>query len=100
MNDVMSFGIHRFWKDYFIKTIAPVSGMKLVDVAGGTGKFEYFIIISIFSSKTYHILYHKYSLLRIVLINIYICTGLYWPAGQGDKCPVRSSLMKKKFQIE
>lgn len=38
MNDVMSFGIHRFWKDYFIKTLGPVSGMKLLDVAGGTGR--------------------------------------------------------------
>lgn len=37
MNDVMSLGIHRFWKDYFIQTLAPTPGMKLLDVAGGTG---------------------------------------------------------------
>jgi 2-methoxy-6-polyprenyl-1,4-benzoquinol methylase len=37
MNDLMSAGIHRAWKDYFIKKINPFSGKKLLDVAGGTG---------------------------------------------------------------
>ena len=38
MNDVMSGGIHRLWKDHFMKRLAPTKGTKLVDVAGGTGK--------------------------------------------------------------
>lgn len=37
MNDLMSGGIHRVWKDYFIKHINPSSGKRLLDVAGGTG---------------------------------------------------------------
>ncbi|CAG8683445.1 3565_t:CDS:2 [Dentiscutata erythropus] len=37
MNDAMSLGIHRLWKDYFIRTMAPGPGTKLLDVAGGTG---------------------------------------------------------------
>ena len=37
MNDLMSGGIHRVWKDYFIRKINPSSGNKLLDVAGGTG---------------------------------------------------------------
>ncbi|CAG8435679.1 6205_t:CDS:2 [Diversispora eburnea] len=37
MNDIMSFGIHRFWKEHFIRTMAPGPGTKLLDVAGGTG---------------------------------------------------------------
>ncbi|AIL12372.1 ubiquinone biosynthesis methyltransferase UbiE [Candidatus Paracaedimonas acanthamoebae] len=37
MNDVMSFGIHRWWKDQFIQKIAPKKEEKFVDVAGGTG---------------------------------------------------------------
>jgi len=37
MNDVMSGGIHRLWKDYFMERLGPVSGTKLIDVAGGTG---------------------------------------------------------------
>lgn len=36
MNDLMSLGIHRLWKDNFIKNI-PEYSAKLIDVAGGTG---------------------------------------------------------------
>ena len=37
MNDVMSFGIHRMWKRFTIESAAPRSGMKVLDLAGGTG---------------------------------------------------------------
>ncbi|CAG8518995.1 9317_t:CDS:2 [Ambispora leptoticha] len=37
MNDAMSIGIHRLWKDHFIRSLAPGPGTKLIDVAGGTG---------------------------------------------------------------
>ena len=38
MNDAMSFGVHRLWKDHFIKVLDPPDNIKLLDVAGGTGK--------------------------------------------------------------
>ncbi|OMH83460.1 2-methoxy-6-polyprenyl-1,4-benzoquinol methylase, mitochondrial [Zancudomyces culisetae] len=41
MNDAMSAGIHRLWKDYFIRKMAPQPGTKLIDVAGGTGDIAY-----------------------------------------------------------
>ncbi len=37
MNDLMSGGVHRLWKDAMIDWLAPRPGMRLVDVAGGTG---------------------------------------------------------------
>ncbi|KAJ2825617.1 2-hexaprenyl-6-methoxy-1,4-benzoquinone methyltransferase, partial [Coemansia furcata] len=37
MNDAMSMGVHRLWKDHFIRKMAPQPGTKLLDVAGGTG---------------------------------------------------------------
>lgn len=40
MNDVMSGGLHRLWKDAFINWLAPPrtdEGFALLDVAGGTG---------------------------------------------------------------
>lgn len=37
MNDVMSCGIHRLWKDELIKTLNPGPHTRLLDVAGGTG---------------------------------------------------------------
>ncbi len=37
MNDLMSVGIHRIWKDSMMDWLAPRPGQKLLDVAGGTG---------------------------------------------------------------
>ncbi len=37
MNDLMSFGVHRLWKQALIDWLAPRPGMWLIDVAGGTG---------------------------------------------------------------
>ena len=37
MNDVMSFGIHRFWKSELIRMMKPNKDQNLVDVACGTG---------------------------------------------------------------
>ena len=40
MNDCMSLGIHRLWKNYFVNQIAPHPDSVLLDVAGGTGKLN------------------------------------------------------------
>jgi demethylmenaquinone methyltransferase / 2-methoxy-6-polyprenyl-1,4-benzoquinol methylase len=37
MNDLMSGGIHRWWKDEMVARIKPRPGQRLRDVAGGTG---------------------------------------------------------------
>ncbi len=37
MNDAMSLGIHRLWKDHFVSKLDPRGGIKVLDVAGGTG---------------------------------------------------------------
>ncbi|WMY95100.1 MAG: bifunctional demethylmenaquinone methyltransferase/2-methoxy-6-polyprenyl-1,4-benzoquinol methylase UbiE [Arsenophonus sp.] len=37
MNDLMSFGIHRIWKNFTIKTSGACQGQCILDLAGGTG---------------------------------------------------------------
>ena len=37
MNDIMSLGIHRIWKDKFIDWMNPSRNSSLIDVASGTG---------------------------------------------------------------
>ena len=37
MNDLMSGGVHRLWKDALMDWLAPSKGQVLIDLAGGTG---------------------------------------------------------------
>ena len=37
MNDLMSAGMHRLWKDAMMDWLGPRAGQRLLDVAGGTG---------------------------------------------------------------
>jgi len=37
MNDLMSGGLHRLWKDHFVAKMRPRVGEVILDVAGGTG---------------------------------------------------------------
>ncbi|HEU5481824.1 MAG TPA: class I SAM-dependent methyltransferase [Sphingomicrobium sp.] len=37
MNDLMSGGLHRRWKDRFVARVKPRSGEEILDMAGGTG---------------------------------------------------------------
>ena len=41
MNDVMSMGVHRIWKEAMMDWLAPKPGQKLLDVAGGTGDISF-----------------------------------------------------------
>ncbi|MEO9822935.1 MAG: bifunctional demethylmenaquinone methyltransferase/2-methoxy-6-polyprenyl-1,4-benzoquinol methylase UbiE [Paracoccaceae bacterium] len=41
MNDVMSVGVHRLWKDAMMDWLAPRDGQRLLDVAGGTGDISF-----------------------------------------------------------
>ena len=41
MNDFMSLGIHRVWKESMLDWLAPRRGQSLIDVAGGTGDIAF-----------------------------------------------------------
>ncbi len=41
MNDLMSGGVHRLWKDAMMDWLAPRRGQRLLDVAGGTGDIAF-----------------------------------------------------------
>lgn len=41
MNDAMSLGIHRIWKDAMLDWLAPRANTRLLDVAGGTGDIAF-----------------------------------------------------------
>ncbi len=44
MNDALSLGIHRLWKEALVDWLAPRPGMRLLDVAGGTGDVSFRVL--------------------------------------------------------
>ena len=44
MNDLMSAGVHRIWKDAMVEWLNPQPGWKTLDVAGGTGDIAFRIV--------------------------------------------------------
>jgi len=41
MNDAMSVGMHRLWKDKFVRRVKPRPGEQILDMAGGTGDIAF-----------------------------------------------------------
>lgn len=41
MNDAMSAGMHRLWKDRFVRRVKPQEGEHILDMAGGTGDIAF-----------------------------------------------------------
>lgn len=41
MNDAMSAGLHRLWKDRFVRRVKPRTGERILDMAGGTGDIAF-----------------------------------------------------------
>jgi demethylmenaquinone methyltransferase/2-methoxy-6-polyprenyl-1,4-benzoquinol methylase len=41
MNDAMSGGMHRLWKDRFVRRVKPRDGEAILDMAGGTGDIAF-----------------------------------------------------------
>ena len=41
MNDAMSGGMHRLWKDRFVRRVKPRDGEQVLDMAGGTGDIAF-----------------------------------------------------------
>ena len=55
MNDIMSFGSHRLWKEEFVKSLDLNLEYKIVDMASGTGDISYSILKKNKLQKIYRI---------------------------------------------
>lgn len=51
MNDAMSFGVHRLWKNEFVRTLGPTHGSRVLDLAGGTGDVSFRMLDAMKASK-------------------------------------------------
>lgn len=53
MNDAMSGGMHRLWKDCFVRRVKPRAGEFILDMAGGTGDIAFRMAKSVGGAKAH-----------------------------------------------
>lgn len=88
MNDVMSLGIHRLWKDRLISMIAPAAGQHLVDLAGGTGDIASRFLKAGGSSATIVDINVEMMLVGRQRPQLAQLDGLNWIAGDAERIPL------------
>ena len=91
MNDIMSLGIHRIWKEKFINWMNPQPNTKLIDVASGTGD-----IANLFFKKTNNIaeitcVEPNNKMLEQGKIKLKNFNKINWINSQAEKIPVRDN---------
>ncbi len=91
MNDAMSLGVHRLWKDKFVRKIRPAKGRHYLDVAGGTGDIAFRIHRKILGDGRITVCDINQSMLSVGrdrgLDNGYF-HGLEWVTGNAESLPL------------
>ncbi len=88
MNDLMSAGLHRLWKNDMVTMLAPRPGMHILDVAGGTGDIAFRIRERADCHVTVcDINYEMLSEGRNRAIDKNLLTGLDWLCGNAESVP-------------
>ncbi len=99
MNDLMSGGIHRLWKAELVDRLRPRPGMRIVDVAGGTGDVAFRIVDRVGGAEPG---------VRVVVCDANlemieagrdrafdrgICAGIDWVCGDAENLPFADATM-------
>lgn len=91
MNDLMSGGVHRLWKDTLMEMVAPKPGMTLLDVAGGTGDIAFrFLNRGGGAAIVCDITEAMVRVGRDRAIDRNILSGVNWTVGDAEKLPIAS----------
>lgn len=92
MNDLMSGGIHRIWKNQFMDMIRPRPGEHLLDVAGGTGDIAFRFLQRAGAGARVTVCDLTENMVRVGrdrAIDRGIATGLSFTVGNAESLPVR-----------
>ncbi len=93
MNDLMSFGVHRMWKNIMLDELSPRSGTKLLDVAGGTGDIAFRFLNKISNADVTICDINKEMLKegKARAIDRGILSNINWLCGDAEKLPVEDN---------
>ena len=90
MNDLMSVGIHRLWKDALVDRLRPRPGETLVDVAGGTGDIAFRLAARAQGARivVVDLTPAMVAVGRDRAIDRNILSGIDWLAGNAERLPL------------
>jgi demethylmenaquinone methyltransferase/2-methoxy-6-polyprenyl-1,4-benzoquinol methylase len=91
MNDLMSLGVHRLWKNALIDRLRPRRGEVLLDLAGGTGDIAFRFLERVQGHGTAIVCDFTPAMLEIGLVRALdrgILDGIAWVAGDAEKLPL------------
>lgn len=91
MNDLMSGGIHRTWKNHLIRRIRPKSNQAFLDVAGGTGDIAFRIRRKTSAQTKITLCDLNYDMLRVGrdrAVDKGWLNDFDWVTGNAEKLPV------------
>ena len=91
MNDIMSLGVHRIWKNRLIDWMNPQENESLIDVASGTGD-----IAKLFSKKTKHLsqvtcVEPNEEMFLMGKSNLRNIKNIKWQKAKAEKLPYKNS---------
>lgn len=88
MNDMMSLGIHRAWKNRLIARLRPHAGQKLLDVGGGTGDIAFKYLEAGGEDVTvFDINNEMLAVGRDRAIDRGVLNGIQWMQGNAEELP-------------
>ena len=92
MNDVMSLGIHRIWKDKFIDWMNPSRNSSLIDVASGTGDIAKLFSLRTNNSSTITCIEPNEDMLKKGKANLVNFKNIKWIKSIAETLPVEDNM--------
>ena len=91
MNDIMSLGIHRVWKNKFLDWMNPQQGNNLIDVASGTGDIAKMYSKKIKNSSEIFCVEPNEEMFQAGKMNLNKFQNIKWHKAKAEKLPFESN---------
>ncbi len=91
LNDVLGAGVHRLWKAAMVDWLAPRPGMRLLDVAGGTGDIAILFLKTVGGNGSAVVCDINETMLRVGrdrALDKGVTEGIDWLCGNAEALPV------------
>ena len=92
MNDVMSLGIHLFWKDKLIDWMSPSINSSLIDVASGTGDIAKLFSLRTNNSSTVTCIEPNDGMFKKGKDNLINFKNIKWIKSKAETLPIKDNM--------